>query len=93
MLLLITYFFLISIVLSVAANSRPLRRTWLGRWWRSRGVRLTVAVGGVIAGLILVGNGVMRLDWIDIVVGLVVAAIFTRDVVTIRREPRQGRQT
>lgn len=86
MLVLIGYFFLISILMSVAANARPLRRTWLGRWWRSRGVRLAFAVAGVAAGLILAGTGLTRLDWIDIIVGLVVAAIFGRDLMTIRRE-------
>ncbi|HBY92674.1 MAG: hypothetical protein M5U01_28850 [Ardenticatenaceae bacterium] len=90
MLILITYFFLISILLSVAANSRLFRRTRLGRWWRSRGVRLLLAAAGVAAGLILAGSGFMRLDWIDIFVGLVVAAIFARDLMAIRREPGAG---
>lgn len=88
MLLAIGYFFLISILLSVAANSALLRHTAVGRWWRSRGVRLMVATVGVVAGLILAGMGLTRLDWIDVFIGLVVAAVFARDVIAIRRASR-----
>lgn len=89
MLLFVAYFFLISLVLSIAANSRPLRETALGRWWRSRGVRLALAAGGVVAGLILAGSGLPRRDWLDISLGLLVAAIFARDWVTLQRLSRR----
>lgn len=78
-------FFVVLLLASVVLSSPQLRGTWLGRWWRSRGTRLALSWLGLASGTLLALYGLPRLDWPDILIGLVVALVSGRDIVTLRR--------